>query len=400
MIARRKSPALDVEEMRARARRKLPRAVYDAIDGGAGDEVTLRQNRAAFGRIALRPRALADVSEVSLATEVLGTPISMPLFLAPCGFARMCDSEAELAVARAAGRTDTLLAVSGAASYSPNEIFDAASGPLWYQLFMAPERAGTETILGAVRDAGYRVLCVTVDAPVAPSRPRDARNRLTFPLEVSPELILSGLSRPAWTWDFLFGRVGKEQGVARAKVAFHNLATTLMHLKSVTLEDLRWLREEWSGPLVVKGIMRGDEVPTMLELGVDGIVVSNHGGRNLDGALASLDALPDVVRAADGRAEVFLDGGIRRGGDVVKALALGARACLIGRPYMFGLAAAGEAGVARILDIFRYEIASTMALAGCAGVAEIDASIVSASAVGATLPAASIDPPRPYGRLT
>jgi isopentenyl diphosphate isomerase/L-lactate dehydrogenase-like FMN-dependent dehydrogenase len=161
MIARRKSPALDVEEMRARARRKLPRAVYDAIDGGAGDEVTLRQNRAAFGRIALRPRALADVSEVSLATEVLGTPISMPLFLAPCGFARMCDSEAELAVARAAGRTDTLLAVSGAASYSPNEIFDAASGPLWYQLFMAPERAGTETILGAVRDAGYRVLCVT-----------------------------------------------------------------------------------------------------------------------------------------------------------------------------------------------------------------------------------------------
>ncbi len=277
------------------------------------------------GAIWLRPRALQDVSKVDLRTTVLGEDISMPLMLDPCSFARMCDSQAELAVARAAGRAGTVYAIAGGASEKPADIAKVATGPLWYQLYMSPNDDQTRALLDRVEGAGYRTLCVTVDTMIKPYREIDLRNGVTLPVQITPKLLLAGMSRPRWAKDFLFGSSGSTYRLRAARSAYDNFAEAIMHIKSVTLTELGWLRERWRGPLVVKGIMRGDEVATMIDAGVDGFVVSNHGGRNLDGVPATIEVLPEVVAAAGGRAEVFLDGGIRRGTDVVKALALGAR---------------------------------------------------------------------------
>jgi isopentenyl diphosphate isomerase/L-lactate dehydrogenase-like FMN-dependent dehydrogenase len=370
---------LNIEEMRERAK-WLPRAVFDAIDGGASDEITLRANHSAYEKLWLRPRALADVSKRSLATTALGTPISMPLMLAPCGFGRMAHSQAELAVARAAGKAGTLFAISGSASYSPEDVAKVATGPLWYQMYLPETREATQTLLDRVKGAGYDVLCVTIDTPVTPKRERDYRNKLVMPLQFSPSLLMTGLLNPVWAKDFMLGRVG-DRGAAGhlfggVRTAYWNFAKVVRNVRPVTFADVRWLRERWQGKLVIKGVMRGDECPEMVAAGVDGIVVSNHGGRNLDTVRATIDILPEVLAAVDGKAEVFVDGGIRRGTDVVKAIALGAQACLIGRPYLFGLAAGGEAGVARVIEIFRNEIEHTMAMAGCATVGDIDSSLV------------------------
>jgi isopentenyl diphosphate isomerase/L-lactate dehydrogenase-like FMN-dependent dehydrogenase len=370
---------LNIEEMRERAK-WLPRAVFDAIDGGASDEITLRANRTAYEKLWLRPRALADVSKRNLATTALGQPISMPLMLAPCGFGRMANSQAELAVARAAGRFGTVFGVSGSASYSPEDIAKVATGPLWYQMYLPETREATQALLDRVKGAGYEVLCVTIDTPVTPKRERDYRNKLTMPLQFSPSLIMTGLSNPVWAKDFMLGRVG-DRGAAGhifggVRTAYWNFARIVRNVRPVTFPDVEWLRDHWQGKLVIKGVMRGDECPQMVKVGVDGIQVSNHGGRNLDCVRATIDILPEVLAAVDGKVEVFVDGGIRRGTDVVKAIALGAKACLIGRPYLFGLAAGGEAGVTRVLEIFRNEIEHTMAMAGCASVADIDSSLV------------------------
>lgn len=392
-----------VEDMRRLARRRLPRAVFEVIDGGVGDDVTLRRNRSSFERIALRPRALVEVSKVDTGTTVLGDPVAMPFMLAPCSFARMCHSSAEPAVARAAGRAGTVFAVANGSSEKLETVAAAATGPLWFQLYTSPQHEANVALLDRVEAAGYRVLCVTVDTAIKPFRERDLRNRITMPLTPSPQLLLTGLSRPGWSRDFVLGnsgagmqkivsklakvnplakgaprRAAAPAGAATASAveSYANFSDAINHVKSVTADDIAWLRERWPGPLVVKGILRGDEVPTLVDLGVDGIVVSNHGGRNLDGAPATIDVLAEVVAAADGRAEVFLDSGIRRGVDVVKALALGAQAVLVGRPYMYALAAAGEAGVDRVLQLLRDEVVRAMSLLGAASVDEIDASLV------------------------
>jgi isopentenyl diphosphate isomerase/L-lactate dehydrogenase-like FMN-dependent dehydrogenase len=371
---------LNTDEMRRRARR-LPKAIFDVIDGGASDEITLRANRSALQDVWLRPRALADVSTRDLSTTVLGQRIAMPLMLAPCGFARMADSEAELAIARAAGRANTVFAVSGSASHSLEAIAAAATGPLWYQPPLSSDGKVSEAVLRRAEDAGYGVLCILIDTAVNPKRERDYRNHLTIPLEVSPRLVLTGLTNPSWTRDFLLGKVG-HRGVAPrlegVRTAYWTFATTVRNMRPITFNDVDWIRKHWKGKLVLKGVTRGDECARMVDAGVDGIVVSNHGGRNLDCIRPTIAILPEVVAAVGDRAEVFIDGGIRRGTDVVKALALGARACLVGRPYLFGLAAGGEAGVARVLEIYRNEIDHTMALTGCATVRDITRDLVSA----------------------
>jgi isopentenyl diphosphate isomerase/L-lactate dehydrogenase-like FMN-dependent dehydrogenase len=214
---------------------------------------------------------------------------------------------------------------------------------------------------------------------IKPYRETDLRNGVTLPVQITPKLLLAGMSRPRWAKDFLLGYSGSTYRLRAARSAYDNFAEAIMHIKSVTLTELGWLRERWRGPLVVKGIMRGDEVATMIDAGVDGFVVSNHGGRNLDGVPATIEVLPEVVAAAGGRAEVFLDGGIRRGTDVVKALALGADAVLMGRPYMFGLASNGEAGVEQALELMRNEIHRAMAFCGAPSIAAIDASLVTAA---------------------
>jgi L-lactate dehydrogenase (cytochrome) len=366
--------AINVYDVRERAR-WLPRAVFDAIDGGAGEEVTLRANTAAFDDIWFRPRSLVDVSVRDTSTTVLGRRVSMPLLLAPCGMARVANSQAELAVARAAGDAGTIFVLSHASSYPLEDVAAAASGPLWYQLYLPPDRDETSRILERVEGAGYDVLCVTIDEPIAAKRERDLRNNLTIPLKMSPRTLMTGLSNPRWAMDFVLGNVGRGKGHGNYRMALtavHRFAHVVRSLTSVTLDDVAWLRERWPGKLVLKGIMRADECQDMVGLGVDALVVSNHGGRCIDGTRASIEVLPEVVDAVGGQVEILMDGGVRRGSHVVKAVALGATAVLVGRPYMFGLAAGGQAGVGRVLDIFRAEIEQTMGLLGCPSVADLD----------------------------
>lgn len=369
---------INVHDVRERAQ-WLPRAIFDAIDGGAGDEVTLRANRHAFERVWFRPRALVDVATRDISTTVLGQHVTLPVLLAPCGMARMAHSEAELAAARVAGDAGTVFVVSAASSYALEEIAGESGGPLWYQLYLPPERKAAEQLIDRVERAGYGVLCVTLDSPLSPRRDRDYRNNLTIPLKMSPRVLRTGLGNPVWAKDFVLGNVGRGKGhgsYRTAMTAVQRFANVVTHLKSVTREDVAWLRERWRGKLVLKGIGRADECEEMISLGVDGVIVSNHGGRNLDGVRPTIEILPEVVDAVGGRIEVLIDGGFRRGSDVVKALALGADACLIGRPYMFGLAAGGAAGIARVLEIFKTEIEQTVGLLGCPTVTELDRSYV------------------------
>ncbi|MFT3866742.1 MAG: alpha-hydroxy acid oxidase [Solirubrobacterales bacterium] len=376
----RAADVVNVAEMRRRARRRLPRAVFDAIDGAAGDEVTLRANRAALERLWLRPRSLADVRERDLRTTVLGRSISFPVILAPCAFARMANGEAELAAARAAASEGTIFALSGGSSCTLEEVKREVPDQSWYQMYSPATWEETEALIGRVRAAGYEVLCVTVDTALLPVRERDYRNRLSIPLQVSPTLIRHGLSRPLWAADFLFGRVGRQSSGVRTQM--RDFAHAISRVRPVTLDQLARIKQAWGGPLVVKGILRGDRVAEMVDVGVDGIVVSNHGGRQLDGARPAIDCLPEVVEAAAGKAEVYVDGGFRRGSEVVKALALGARAVLVGRPYMFGLAAYGEAGVRRVLEILKLEFEVALGLSGCVSPADVGRDIVIADRIG------------------
>lgn len=372
--------AINVDDLRVRARHRLPRAVFDAVDGGAGAESTLRANEAAFARLDIRPRALADVTQRDMSTAAVGTPMALPVMLAPCGFARMCDGQAELAAARAAGRVGTVFVVSAAASMPLEQIAEVATGPLWYQHYLTGDRPATAVLLRRVAAIGCSALVVTIDQALSPSRERDIRNRLTVPLEPSLKLLLTGLSRPRWARDFLLGDAGLSAagalGLQGARVAYWNLARTVTDVAGTTWDDIRWIRDQWPGPLLLKGVLRGDEVPEMVRIGVDGVIVSNHGGRNLDGVRATIDALPEVVAAADGEIDVLIDGGVRRGIDVLRALALGAKACLVGRPYMFALAAGGEAGVDRMFEILRADVERALAFAGCASIQDVDSTLV------------------------
>ena len=384
MSQRRLDGVVNMADVRDCARRALPRAVFDAIDGGATDEITLRENRAAFDRIRLRPRAMADISRRDISTTVLDQRISMPLLLDPCALARVCHPEGEVAVARAAGKAGTIYAVASASGRPVDEIVAAATSPLWYQLYMPADRDATGELLDRIERAGFAALCLTIDSAVLHKRERDLHNRLTLPLRLSGRTMLAAASRPAWSYGYLLGglRRGSRIEIGGGFRALEAISRTVQEQAPVTFADVAWLRERWRGKLVLKGVMRAEECRQIVDLGVDGIVVSNHGGRVLDGVHATIDVLPEIVEAVGGRAEVFMDGGVRRGTDVVKALALGARACLIGRPYLFGLAAGGQGGVTRVLEILRAEIEQTMALVGCSTVAEIDHSLVDRGAVG------------------
>jgi isopentenyl diphosphate isomerase/L-lactate dehydrogenase-like FMN-dependent dehydrogenase len=367
---------LNVDDYRRAARRRLPRSVYDVIAGGAGDEVTLQENELAFRRITLRPRALADVATRDLGTTVLGRRVSMPLLLGPTGYARMAHREAELAIARAAARAGTVYGVSTITSFPLEEVAAASTGPKWFQLYPPADRDACAALVRRADAAGYAVLCVTIDGALAGLRERDQRNRLGIPFRITPRRVLESATHPRWTASFVRGGVGRgEQGFGAVAPRPRSMrdagAAIAATARAITPGEIRFIREIWTGPLVVKGVQREDEADLLCELGIDGVVVSNHGGRQLDTVPAAIDILPAVAEAIGGRAEVFVDGGIRRGGDVVKALALGARAVLVGRPYLYGLTVRGESGVTEVLEIFRREIDQTMALLGCPDVASI-----------------------------
>ncbi|WP_232794297.1 MULTISPECIES: alpha-hydroxy acid oxidase [Pseudofrankia] len=380
--------AINVEDFRGLARRRLPRAVFDALEGGAGDEVSLRRNRAAFDRIEFRPRPLADVAKRDLSTTVFGERLSMPIMLAPTGASRLARSAAEIAVARAAARADVVYMQSTVAAFPLEDVAASSTGSLWYQLYLPPDRAELGDLVRRIAAAGYRALAITIDTSILGNRERDTRNRL-MSRPPRPGIVLQGASKPAWTADFLRGkadylrgRLGAARSDGPSQLSLDQTRKTITAASDcVTWEDVERVRSLWKGPLIIKGLMRGDECDRFVELGVDGVVVSNHGGRQLDGVPATIDILPEVVDAAAGRLTVFLDGGVRRGNDAAKALALGAAGVFVGRPYLYGLAAGGEAGVVRMIELLREELDRAMALLGAATVADLDRTLVSGARV-------------------
>jgi L-lactate dehydrogenase (cytochrome) len=368
----------NIEDVRKIARRRLPRIVYDFIEGGAEDELTLRMNRTAFEALALRPRSLRDVAIRDQSTTVLGQRLETPVLLAPTGLARLAHWNADVEAARAAVEHGTISALSGNASTPLERVMSEAPGSHWFQLYLSPERARTEAIVERARRAGFRALVLTVDVPVIGRRERDLRNGFTVPFRPRLSMALEAARHPRWIAGYArAGPIGfanyDEPGVRRKATEHYKL--THRHA-AASFDDLRRLREIWPGPLLFKGALTAEDADDALACGVDGIVVSNHGGRQLDTAQASIDALPEVVDAVRGRAEVLLDSGIRRGTDVVKALCLGARAVLIGRPYLYGAAMGGQAGVSRVLEMFKTEIDTTLALVGRTAVTDLDRSCV------------------------
>jgi len=374
---------VNIEDLRRLARRRLPKAVYDYLDGGAEGEVSLRENCKAFERVTFRPRQAVAVSQCDLRTTVLGAEISFPALLAPVGYSRLMHPEGECAAARAAGFAGTGYILSTISGHKLEDVKAASSGPVWYQLYLMGSRAAAEAAIERARVAGFSALVLTIDTPVAGMRERDIRNGVTelmcgsvfAKLPYLPQL----LAHPAWLTAFLLdGGLPKLPNVmvpGEGPLALTDVATALSRA-AVTWADMRWLRQRWPGPIVVKGVLSGEDARRAVDEGAAAVVVSNHGGRQLDCVSATLQALPEVVAAVNGQAEVLLDGGIRRGSDIIKAVCLGARAVLCGRAYAYGLAAAGEAGVARALQILRADAERTLRLLGCGSVAALDASWV------------------------
>jgi L-lactate dehydrogenase (cytochrome) len=379
---------VNIEDLRREARRRLPRAVFDYIDGGADAEITLRRNCQAFQDVTFRPRSAVATPACEIRTRVLGLNLSMPMLLAPVGSCRLFYPRGEEAVARASGEAGIACMLSTLSGSRLEEVKAASTGPVLYQLYLLGGRDVALAAIERARGAGIAALVVTIDTPVAGMRERDLRNgvkQLTGPnlwarLPFYPQF----LAKPRWLAGFLrdgglmcFPNVVLPSG----PMPYADVGVALE--KSVTSwRDLQWIREAWRGPIIVKGVHTSDDARRAVDEGAAAIVVSNHGGRQLDGVRATLHVLPEVVAAVGDRTEVLLDGGIRRGSDIVKALCLGARAVLVGRAYSYGLGAAGGPGVARAIEILRSELVRTMKLLGCASIAELDASYINAPALG------------------
>jgi len=406
----------NVADARRIARRSLPRAVFDYIDGGAEDEVTMGENVRAFREIAFRPRMATKVDSPRLGTTVLGTPVTMPVLLAPCGLVRLMHPDGALGAARAASRAGTVSVLSTVAGTAPEALANEP-GPRWFQLYAAG-RDVAEHLMERARSTGFEGLVVTVDTPALGKRERDVRNGVDGPLKLDVRSALrlgpQVLARPGWSLRMLrdgmslFSRAPGTpvtSGAARSPLtarhapmrdagsgvdgdsgegsdvsgaapvgAASSASFVAMLASPYSWDDVSWIRSHWSGPLLVKGVLSGEDAVVAADAGADAVIVSNHGGRQLEGAPATIRVLPEVVDAVGDRIEVLMDGGVRRGGDVIKALSIGARAVFIGRPYLYALAAAGEPGIDRMLEVFRSEMIRTLSLLGCPTVSDLDRS--------------------------
>jgi len=372
-----------IEDLRRRARRRLPRVVFDYIDGGADGEVTLRENCAVFDTVRFRPRSASAMGTCDLRTTVLGTPIELPFLLAPIGSSRMFFPRGECVAAAQAGAAGTGYVLSTLSGCRLEEVRAATSGPAWYQLYLLGGREAATAAIARARAAGFSALVVTIDTAVAGQRERDLRNGGRELVSGDPWKMLPHLTqllaRPAWLLDFLRdGGMMKFPNVVipgEGPMPYEDVGAALER-STVTWPDMDWIRDAWQGPLVVKGVLDADDARRALDAGADAIVVSNHGGRQLDCVAPTLLALPGVLHAVGARAEVYLDGGIRRGSYVVKAIALGARAVLVGRAYAYGLGAAGGEGVGKAIEILRSGIVRTLRLLGCLEISALDRSYI------------------------
>ena len=376
------------EDARRLARRRVPPAVFDYVDGGADGEATMRANRRAFEAVGFVPRAGVTKGAPDLATTVLGSSVSMPVLLSPVGYTRLVHREGDVAGARAAGTAGTVFTLSSMAGHTIEEVAAAGEGPKWFQLYFLGGRAGAEQLIDRAQRAGYTALVVTMDSQIPGNRERDGRHGIKFPITMAPrgmvKLALQVVPHPRWLLDFRKGGVQFDIPNAFDTPGGPPLsmgeAIASMTANAPTWEDFAWIREQWQGPILAKGLVTATDAKRAVAAGVDGIVVSNHGGRQLDGVAASLPALVEVVDAVGDSVEVLVDGGIRRGSDVARALALGARAVMIGRPWVFALTA-GQPGVERMLELLRTDLDRTLRLLGCPSVGELDRSYVTRPAV-------------------
>ena len=376
------SRALNIADLRLLAKRRLPRAAFDYIDGGADAEVTLRENCRVFEDVTFRPRSAVVTPRADLGTTVLGQGLALPVLLGPVGSCRMFYPRGEAVAARAAGAAGTAYVLSTLSGTRLEEVKAATTGPCWYQLYLCGGRQTALSAIARAREAGFSALVVTIDTPVPGMREKDLRNGVKELLGSSRfaafPYVWQFLARPRWLAAFLAdGGLMKFPNVVLpdGPMPYADVGVALSE-SVVCWDDLRWLREVWDGPIVIKGVHTADDARRAVDAGASALVVSNHGGRQLDGVAATLRVLPEVVAAVGGRIEVLMDGGIRRGSDVAKALALGARAVLVGRAYAYGLGAGGGAGVARAIEILRADLERTLKLLGCPSVRDLDASYV------------------------
>lgn len=370
-----------VADVRELARRRLPKMAFDFVDGGAGAELTLRANIADLARVTLLPRSLVDISEMRTETTLFGQRMPLPLFLAPCGLVRIAGGDGELSAVRAAGAAGLTYTISTASSWSIEEIAEQASGPLWFQLYLWRSREIVTRLVQRAQEAGCTALVVTLDVPVNGKRPRDHRNGMSIPPKITGRNAFEVVTHPGWFLALLRGpAIGFRnlQGIAEGSSAMSHqeYVNTELANPRATWDDVSWLRTQWDGPLLVKGVMSAEDADEAVRRGVDGVVVSNHGGRQLDSLPSSISVLPRILDRVGDRMEVLLDGGIRSGTDVVKARAMGAAAVGIGRSWVYGVGAGQQRGVARVLDLYRDEIVETLQLMGRPDIATLDAAQV------------------------
>jgi isopentenyl diphosphate isomerase/L-lactate dehydrogenase-like FMN-dependent dehydrogenase len=374
---------VSIGDFRAIAQRRVPKSVFDYLDGGAEGEVTLHENCRVYEDLTFRPRHAVAFDHCNLSTRILGFDLALPFLLAPVGYSRLMHPVGEVGAARAAGKAGTAYILSTISGHKLEDVKAASTGPVFYQLYLMGGRGAAEASIERARVAGFSALVVTIDTPVSGIRERDFRNGMKElvsggPFEKLPYLPQI-LSHPGWLISFLRdGGIPALPNVVvpgKGPMPLIDVAAALAE-SAVTWRDLAWIREAWRGPIVVKGVLTGDDARRAVDEGAAAISVSNHGGRQLDCVQSSLRALPEVVAAVHGQTEILLDGGIRRGADIVKALSLGARAVLCGRAYAYGLAAAGEAGVNRAIEILRADLDRTLHLLGCPSVADLDRSYV------------------------
>lgn len=375
---RRFERAANIADLRDLARRRLPKGIFDYIDGGAEDETTLRANSEAFSHITFSPRVLRDVSDIDTSVTLLGHHLSTPIVFSPTGFTRIAHPEGEVAVARVAARHGLPYCLSTLSTRTIEDVAAASDGPKWFQVYVWRDRAMVRDMLQRAAANGYGAIMITVDTAVLGRRERDVRRGFTLPPVLGPSTVLDGLRHPRWTWNFVrhdpitFATVAESSGRRTGTAVTLSDFIAEQFDPSLSWDDIGWFRDNWSGPIIVKGIQSPADAVLAVSHGIDAIALSNHGGRQLDGAPTPVGLLPRVRDAVGPQVPLICDGGIRRGGDIVKALALGANACTMGRTYLWGLGSAGEAGVERALGMLTSEMVRTMQLNGLRRIDEID----------------------------
>ena len=370
----------NIDDLRELAKRRIPAALFDYIEGYAEDGVTCKNNRKAFDSYKLIPRILVDVNKVSLKTKLFNNEIASPLVLAPTALSRLFHYKGEHAVANAAAKAGLIYTLSTLSSVSIEEIAQA-NGPRWFQIYCYKDREITRNMIRRAKAAGYSAVCLTVDANIGGNREQDLRNGLTIPPKLNLTTILNSLKHPTWLWQIATSapitaaNVHKEGSGIKQAISLLQYASEQLD-PSLTWKDIAWIRDEWDGTLIIKGILSIDDARQAVDFGADGIVLSNHGGRQLDHTPATIDILPEFVTVVGDKCDIIIDGGIRRGTDIIKAIALGAKACMIGRPYLYGLAADGQSGAGKAIDLLQSEIYKSMQLLGCQSIQDLDASYV------------------------